>query len=213
MAFCPHCGKPTTKEATKCIACGKDIGVQKKAARFAGTMMMSANDAAVDAGLRAAPPKAPQPASVPPPPAAAAAAPPAPPAPAVPAPPPRKLAATMMGTGLPGAAGAARAGVPAGAPVMRDSETLADTVPRNADEAAPARRAGAAVEGASEGKYLVGDPMAPSPAAQAAARRASATQRGDDAGSAGNRWLMIVLFGLAIIGGIGYAAASFLGLL
>lgn len=209
MAFCPHCGKPTTKEATKCIACGKDIGAQKKAARFAGTMMMSANDAAVDAGLKAAPPKAPQPASVPPPPVAGPAVVAAPPAPAVPAHPPKKLAATMIGTGIAGAAAAARAGLPTGTPAMRDSETLADTVPRNTDEASvPAPRR---AEGASDGKYLVGDPMAP--AGQAAARRTGGTQLGDDADADRNRWLMIILFGLAIIGGVGYAAASFLGLL
>jgi hypothetical protein len=95
--------------------------------------------------------------------------------------------------------------------MMRNSEQLADTAPRNTDDAHAAPAKSAAVEGAGEAKFLVGDPMAPAPSAQAP-RKGGATPHGEVDDST-TRLLMVVLFGLAIIGGLGYAAASFLGLL
>src|SRR6185369_5368001 len=41
MAFCPHCGKSVTDQASKCLACGKEFEPRAKGARFKATMMMS----------------------------------------------------------------------------------------------------------------------------------------------------------------------------
>ena len=37
MAFCPHCGKSVTDQASKCLACGKEFEPRAKAARLVGT--------------------------------------------------------------------------------------------------------------------------------------------------------------------------------
>lgn len=45
MAFCPECGKAVTPDAAACVSCGKQLHVEDKkhkAARFNGTMMMTA---------------------------------------------------------------------------------------------------------------------------------------------------------------------------
>lgn len=62
MAFCPDCGKAVAEQAVKCLACGKELGGPKGAARFKGTMMMQA-PAPAPAGTAA--PSAPEPAAVP----------------------------------------------------------------------------------------------------------------------------------------------------
>jgi hypothetical protein len=91
MAFCPHCGKSVTDQASKCLACGKEFEPRAKAARFKGTMMMSPAAAA---------PLAPKPAAQPAKPAPAPAAPaPAAPAAAKPTAPSKVAKHTMLGTG------------------------------------------------------------------------------------------------------------------
>lgn len=44
MAFCPHCGERLGSQATKCLACGKDVHALKggNAGRFKGTILMGA---------------------------------------------------------------------------------------------------------------------------------------------------------------------------
>src|SRR6185436_1842345 len=74
MAFCPHCGKSVTDQASKCLACGKEFEPRAKAARCKGTMMMT--PAAIPTP-KAAPA---EPAKEPPKPAAAPAPTPAAPA-------------------------------------------------------------------------------------------------------------------------------------
>lgn len=123
MAFCPHCGKQVTEQASKCIACGKEIEPKAKGARFKGTMMMTpaekGSPAAPSAGNipeQAKPLETAAPAAQPPPAAAA---------PRAPAPASSKvMKATMLGTG-----GAGLAPPPGARPVAAAS---AATAPRPA---------------------------------------------------------------------------------
>jgi predicted RNA-binding Zn-ribbon protein involved in translation (DUF1610 family) len=97
MAFCPHCGKQVTEQASKCISCGNDLDPKAKAARFKGTMMMTP---ATGPGATAPKPAMDAVAKAPEAPAKAAAPPPAAAAPKAPTPGPSKvMKATMLGTG------------------------------------------------------------------------------------------------------------------
>jgi hypothetical protein len=219
MAFCPHCGKSVTDQASKCLACGKEFEPRAKAARFKGTMMMTPAAAA---------PLAPKPAAEPPKEAPKPAAPAAAPAPAPAAGAPRvtvpsKVAKhTMLGTGGMGLApppGALRAptpappaglpqpppaagsippagGTPASGPAPRsanvwDADAAADTEPPPREDA-PRKRA------ADTGGYRASQPResldAPLP-----------TQRT-------GKLLAIGIGGLVLIVALGYLAAKFMGL-
>lgn len=57
MAFCPHCGKRTGDQATRCIGCGKEITPAAAGGgpgRFKGTMMMAAPVVGAPAGTPSA---------------------------------------------------------------------------------------------------------------------------------------------------------------
>lgn len=105
MAFCPHCGKPAGEQATKCLACGKEIARAAVGGRggFKGTMMMATPAVAAPKGATAASAIEPESAPMAKPQAAAKPAPVAPPPPAAEAPDPATdnrpsaLKATMVG--------------------------------------------------------------------------------------------------------------------
>jgi hypothetical protein len=191
MAFCPHCGKSVTDQASKCLACGKEFEPRAKGARFKGTMMMSPGTAA------ALPQRPVTPAGGTEQPAAAAPA-PAPvaqpaPAPRAPTPAPSKVGkATMLGTGgaglapppgrpsaqqgampkaPPPAAAAPAAPAPIAAPPPaaiaasasdEGDPALADTKRRPTEPAVAAAAAAESTEREDSQRFLVGDPMAPS---------------------------------------------------
>lgn len=164
MAFCPHCGKSVTDQASKCLACGKEFEPRAKAARFKGTMMMT--PAAVPL------PKQAEPAKEPPKPAAAPAPAPAAPAAAAPAPAARAAAPskvakqTMLGTGGMGLApppqmAPARAPTPAPAQPPPAAGSLQPPPPAR-DSIAPVPKPAAAPAAAAPA------PAAPAPAPAAA---------------------------------------------
>ena len=218
MAFCPHCGKSVTDQASKCLACGKEFEPRAKAARFKGTMMMSPATAA---------PLAPKPAAEPPKEAPKPAA-PAAPAAAAPAPrltAPSKVAKqTMLGTGGMGLAPpqmAPRAPTPAPAAPLPQPPPAAGSVPPQATAPAPAKAearpnvwdadASADTEPPprEDAGHAFGDP--PSDArgsGQYGRESASAVVPTQRTG----KLLAIGIVGLVVIGVLGYVAAKMMGL-
>jgi hypothetical protein len=209
MAFCPHCGKGVTEQATACPACGQSTGAKVKGARFKGTMMT------VGGQLQ---PAAPGKAVTAPPPSAGPAS-KHPIAPAAPAPPPQAVSTrnkgTMMGVGLP-------TRDPQPAPPSSATRSAKSPLPPPATTSAPrpkpiAPSAEAIVRrpAASENRAL---PNAASAANETAARRREGRFV---AGSVppplvkqgSNRWVAIGLGGMALIATAGYLVAQFLGLI
>jgi hypothetical protein len=149
----------------------------------------------------------------------------------------------MLGTGglgfAPPAASGAKPGAPAqpppaagaGAPLAKPQPTAPAPVPAapqnpparspaalDADGGAPEREVQPAAGGQEPAaddsqRFLVGDPMAPAPAAQRGARRAA---REDSEASVPVQrtsvLLVIGLIGMALIAAVGYATARFMGL-
>jgi hypothetical protein len=220
MAFCPNCGKPVTEQASKCLACGQEFEPRAKSARFKGTMMMTpATAPQPPAAATPAAPAAP-PAAAKPQPSPAAAA----PAPRPTAPGPSKVAkATMLGTGGLGFAPPAGLGAKPGAPVQPPPAAGAGAplarpqaaAPEPAPAAPQVQPAGGGQDPAADDsqRFLVGDPMAPAPAAQRGARRAG---REDGEGNVPVQrttlLLVIGVIGMAVIAAVGYATARFMGL-
>jgi hypothetical protein len=235
MAFCPHCGKSVTDQASKCLACGEEFEPRAKAARFKGTMMMSPGAAGVLPLKPAAPAPSTEPTATPP--AAAIAPPAAQPAPRAPTPAPSKVGKhTMLGTGgaglappigRPSAQQAAMpkapppaAAKPAAAPpppaasaAAEDDMALAATTRQRSEPSGDAATDDAGGEDSQ--RFLVGDPMAPSPQAAGRSGRRSAqdpTIPGLNAPSAG-KLLAIAIGGMLGIAIVGYATARYMGLL
>jgi len=186
MAFCPHCGKSVTEQATKCAACGGELEQRGKGVRFKGTMMMSPGTAPLiqppNAGQRnTAPAQQPVPAA----PAPSASTPPSPTAATMPMPAvgpiadaaaaalagkkPAALKATMLGTGEAGLAGIAKSlqaqGQAAQAQPAAPAAAPSPAAPAAAPAAAapqPAATTRREVQAEDDSKrFLVGDPMAP----------------------------------------------------
>ena len=236
MAFCPHCGKNVTDQASKCLACGKEFEPRAKSARLRGTMMMPST------GSKPQTPAAP-PDPAPGPPAAAAVQ-PAMPVPAQVAPraagPSKVSKATMLGTGgmglappfappggRPTAAGVApppAAGVappPAAAPSA--APPVASQRPAAPEPYMPEPIAhGAASEPSSDPedsqRFLVGDPMAPQGAPPRSSGRSSVRRSLDNINSLPPKQrtgalLGIGLIGMLLIATVGYFTARAMGLI
>lgn len=192
MPFCPHCGKPAGDQASKCPACGEAFGKATAAARggFRGTMMMTSPataGVATEAGPAEGTPKAVQPAA---------------------------LKATMLGgIATDDLVQAARARALESPPHPRPPALAGIT-----DVASP---------GASDGTKPTANPRkhpasppassqagtgAPQPQAAprvAARRGAYPADTQDD----GRRWIIAGAVGMLVIAGLGWLAASLMGLL
>jgi hypothetical protein len=236
MAFCPHCGKSVTDQASKCLACGKEFEPRAKAARMKGTMMMTP---AVRPQIPAAPapePAAPAKAS----PAAAAPAAPLAAAPRPTTPGPSKVAkVTMLGTGGMGLAPPRPAGAPgsgpkppppaaaaapapaatpaSAAPAQQAPSAAAAPEPATPDRAIPDEPSSPAAREDSQ-RFLVGDPMAPTGGPAGSTARTGKRVSGDavqDQVPQHKTPLIIgvAMAGMAVIAAIGYATARLMGLL
>lgn len=240
MAFCPHCGKSVTEQAAKCAACNGELEPRGKAARFKGTMMMSAGTAPLiqppNAGQARAAAPAPQPALAP-----APASIPSPTAATMPMPAtgpiadaaaaakkPAALKATMLGTGEGGlsdllkkaqqpatpAAAPAPAAAAAPAPAPMPSEPAAAAPAR--EPAAPTRREVEVPAEDDSKRFLVGDPMArkdaPAAKLQRAAHRFSEDSLTDLPKDRSATFIIAGIVGVCVIAAIGYVAAKLLGL-
>lgn len=205
MAFCPHCGKSVTEQATKCAACGGELEQRGKGVRFKGTMMMSPGTAPLiqppNAGQRNTAP-AQQPVATPAAPPPSASTPPSPTAATMPMPAvgpiadaaaaamagkkPAALKATMLGTGEAGLEGiaknlqaqaqAARAAAAATAPAGPPPEKPAAMPAAAAPQPAATTRREVEAEDDSK-RFLVGDPMGPKGGESPAAPQAAKPQR------------------------------------
>jgi hypothetical protein len=193
MAFCPHCGKGVTEQASACPACGESIDTsttaKTKAARFRGTIMTAGSQLQ---------------------PAAATAAPQVPPAATPPAVSTRKPG-TMMGVGL-----------PARDPIPAPSEARAPESPNPPPVAAPpppkatVPPADAIVRrpAASENRALLDPPNSAHDRARRPEGRFVAGPVPPPLARPGsNRWIAIGLAGMALIATAGYLVAQFLGLI
>lgn len=239
MAFCPHCGKSVTDQASKCLACGQEFEPRAKGARFKGTMMMSPGAAGPLPGRPATPAAGTEQPAAAAPPAPAPVAPPAP-APRAPTAAPSKVGKhTMLGTGGAGLAppvarpsaqqGALpKAPPPAAAPAPIAAPAPAARVPSSAGDPAladterkPTELSVASVEPTEREdsqRFLAGDPMAPPGSAQTGGRsaRRSSTEEpvipGVNAPGAG-KLIGVAIGGIVMIALVGYLAARFMGLL
>lgn len=237
MAFCPHCGKSVTDQASKCLACGQEFEPRAKAARFKGTMMMTPAQAPVPPAAASPPSPAVQPAAAKPQPAPAAAAPAARPT----TPGPSKVAkATMLGTGglglgpptaagvKPGAAPqrpppAAGAALPAGvarqvaperAPAEPQSTPAAPSAPASPARAAEPSTSAASAPREDSQRFLAGDPMAPTGSPPRSAPRGGRDDGEDRVPVQRTSVLLVVgLLGILVIAVVGYAAARYMGLI
>jgi len=184
MAFCPHCGKGVTEQASACAACGQSIGSKTQSARFKGTMMTAGGrlQPPAPAGPVAAPPSiAPQAVST-------------------------RNKGTMMGVGLPSvdpmpaSPATPRAESPTPPPRPKSTAPPADAIVRRAaasESHALREPAPTATERARrpEGRFVAG-PVPPPLVKQG-----------------GSRWVAIGLGGMALIATAGYLVAQFLGLI
>jgi hypothetical protein len=256
MAFCPHCGKSVTDQASKCLSCGKEFEPRAKAARFKGTMMMQPAGGAAPAAPAA--PKPAPPAAAAPVAAKAEATPAAAPAAAAAAraaaaAPSKVSKATMLGTGGAGLAPpAARASVealtaalgrppssmgmqaaqaaPAAAPpppaakVTDPDLALAQTARLRTEPSLPQPPAHApAPEAAQQAappprddsqRFLIGDPMAPTPPTPQREGRARGRLVLDRTNEPSSGVLIGVgVAGMVVIAAVGYFTAHYLGLL
>ncbi|MFI5305965.1 MAG: zinc ribbon domain-containing protein [Polyangiales bacterium] len=234
MAFCPHCGKQVTEQATKCIACGGELEPKAKAARFKGTMMMApATREAAAPTAQPAPAPAEAPAPAPPLEALKAAA----PTPAAPPKGPSKVMKhTMLGTGGAGLPPPARAAasMPQAAPPAAGAASRAAMDPALAETSrapgfnapvapiarpAPAPQPEAPSPSPPDDKpqredsqrFLTGDPMAAKPAAARVPRRdeTDETEAPVPKQRTGTM-IAIAVVGMLVIIAIGYLAASFI---
>lgn len=223
MAFCPHCGKKVTEQASKCIACGNDLEPKAKGARFKGTMMMSPGAGAAPAAPAAAPNQAPAPEPelpmAPPQPIAAAPRSPSPASSKV-------MKATMLGTG--GAGLAPPAGLKAGAQAEAFARAAVAAAAANATPAPPPAAGSSAwaeqSTAASEELAATERPPAQSPPASVANEPGAvpdpyADRRGRESTEGvvpvlpTGRLLLIGVGGMLVIAAVGYLAARVMGLI
>jgi hypothetical protein len=238
MAFCPHCGKSVTEQASKCLACGQEFEPRAKAARFKGTMMMQPGAAsAAQAAGAAKPAPAAKPVEPAKPAAAAGAAPMRAPTPA-----PSKVGkGTMLGTGGAGLA------PPPGRPSAQSAQPAVAKPPPAAGVPARATAPGAAPPPKAKApepdlalaqtarmqtepeldtpsgppgpedsqRFLVGDPMAPAATTSTGKMRtASRSFRLETTDQPKTGTLITIgVAGMLLIAGVGYATAKYLGLL
>jgi len=205
MAFCPHCGKNVTDQATKCLACSKELKpIAPAGVKFKGTMMMQA-----PAPQAAATPEVPAPAAAQPAPPAAP-----PPAAAAPAAKPSEPKLSLKGTMIGGMGAAAvpptKPAAPAPAPPAAAPAAPAPQRPPVADTPS----SGEDVDDA--GHFLVGDPMAPPEEAAPAPRPNPAlgyTPPNTAQSPEGNgRILMVAVTAMAVMAAIAAAVARQMGL-
>ncbi len=198
MAFCPECGKSATAEASKCVHCGFELGLKGKPekARFKGTMMMSAptpGAPAAEASTTASAAAGAQAGSVVPKPG---------------------LKATMVGGAItaPAALGSDEAKKKM---AFAATQPLASATSEAKNEVVAASQAVLDAPAPAGKKYLPGDPMAPSPVAAVARPRSQSRQIAQLEERAEKNPMFLVwlaLGGMVVIGAVGYAAASYMGL-
>lgn len=206
MAFCPHCGKNVTSEATKCLGCGKlfNSAQPPTKGKFAGTMMTKAP--APEASADAAPAA---PAAAPPAPAAAAPAAAAPAAVPAPKPKPMSLKGTMIGgMGAPAAPPATETPATPATPATETPATPATETPADAAKSERPRSE-------SSGGFLVGDPMAPPDSTPAPVRLQArepvpVDTRSEAQGS--NRMLMVAVAAMLVMAAVAAGIAHKMGL-